>query len=83
MLDWLAVEFRESGWDVKRFFKMLVTSSTYRQAAATTPEKREKDPSNRLLSRAPERRKQDRALVMVRVRLAIAALQVPRTGALH
>ena len=39
--------------------------------------------ANRLLSRAPERRKQDRALVMVRVRLAIAALQVPRTGALH
>ena len=33
LLDWLAVEFRESGWDVKRFFKLLVTSATYRQAA--------------------------------------------------
>ncbi|MBI1915492.1 MAG: DUF1553 domain-containing protein, partial [Planctomycetes bacterium] len=53
LLDWLAVEFREGGWDVKRFFKMLVTSSTYRQAAVTTPAKREKDPSNRLLSRGP------------------------------
>jgi hypothetical protein len=53
LLDWLAVEFRESGWDVKRFFKLLVTSSTYRQAAVITPEKREKDPANALLSRGP------------------------------
>jgi hypothetical protein len=53
LLDWLAVEFRETGWDVKRFFKMLVTSSTYRQAAVTTAEKLEKDPFNRLLSRGP------------------------------
>src|SRR2546421_219585 len=53
LLDWLAVEFRESGWDIKRFFKILVTSSTYRQAAVTTSEKREKDPSNRLLARGP------------------------------
>jgi hypothetical protein len=53
LLDWLAVEFRESGWDVKRFFKLLVTSATYRQAAVATPEKIEKDPQNRLLSRGP------------------------------
>ena len=53
LLDWLAVEFRESGWDVKRLFRMMVESSTYRQSAATTPEKREKDPHNRLLSRGP------------------------------
>jgi hypothetical protein len=53
LLDWLAVEFREDGWDVKRFFKLLVTSASYRQAAATTPEKLEKDPQNRLLSRGP------------------------------
>ncbi|WP_165073035.1 DUF1553 domain-containing protein [Paludisphaera rhizosphaerae] len=53
LLDWLAVEFRESGWDMKRFFKLLVTSSTYRQSAAATPEKLEKDPGNRLLSRGP------------------------------
>jgi len=53
LLDWLAVEFRESGWDVKRLFKLLVTSATYRQAATTTPEKLEKDPGNRLLSRGP------------------------------
>jgi hypothetical protein len=51
LLDWLAVEFRESGWDVKRFFKLIVTSATYRQSAASTPEKAEKDSQNRLLSR--------------------------------
>jgi cytochrome c553 len=53
LLDWMAVEFRESGWDVKRFYRLLLTSATYRQAALTTPEKREKDPANRLLSRGP------------------------------
>jgi Protein of unknown function (DUF1553)/Protein of unknown function (DUF1549)/Planctomycete cytochrome C/Concanavalin A-like lectin/glucanases superfamily len=53
LLDWLAVDFRESGWDVKRLFRMMVESSTYRQSAANTPEKREKDPHNRLLSRGP------------------------------
>jgi len=53
LLDWLAVEFRETGWDMKRLFKLLVTSATYRQAAVTAPEKLEKDPQNRLLSRGP------------------------------
>jgi mono/diheme cytochrome c family protein len=53
LLDWLAVEFRESGWDVKRLFKRLVTSSAYRQSAASTAEKLEKDAHNRLLSRGP------------------------------
>jgi len=53
LLDWLAVEFRESGWDVKRLFKMLVTSAAYRQAAVITPEKIEKDRDNALFSRGP------------------------------
>jgi len=53
LLDWLAVEFQESGWDVKHLFELMLTSSTYRQAAQTTPEKLEKDPQNRLLSRGP------------------------------
>lgn len=53
LLDWLAVEFRESGWDVKRFFKLLVMSATYRQSAVTTPLKNERDPGNRLLARGP------------------------------
>src|SRR5690606_7822319 len=53
LLDWLAVDFRENGWDVKRLFKLFVTSATYRQSATVTPEKIEKDPENRLLSRGP------------------------------
>lgn len=53
LLDWLAIEFREKGWDMKKFFTLLVTSATYRQAALTTKEKFDKDPYNRLLSRGP------------------------------
>ena len=53
LLDWLAVEFRETGWDVKQLFRTLVTSATYRQSALTTPEKTAQDPENRLLSRGP------------------------------
>jgi hypothetical protein len=53
LLDWLAVEFRESGWNVKEFFKRMVMSATYRQAAVTTPEKLAADRDNRLLSRGP------------------------------
>lgn len=53
LLDYLAVDFRESGWDVKRFFRTLVTSATYRQAATATPDKLDADPENRLLSRGP------------------------------
>ena len=51
LIDWLALEFRQSGWDIKQFFRRLVTSSTYRQSAQNTPEKLENDPANRLLSR--------------------------------
>ncbi len=53
LLDWLAVEFREGGWDVKAFYKLLVTSATYRQSAAATAEDAEKDPGNRLLAHGP------------------------------
>jgi hypothetical protein len=53
LLDWLAVEFQSKGWDVKQFFRMIVESATYRQAAESTAAKGEKDPHNRLLSRGP------------------------------
>jgi hypothetical protein len=53
LLDWLAVEFRESGWDVKHIYKLMVLSATYRQSAVVTSEKLEKDPQNRLLARGP------------------------------
>jgi hypothetical protein len=53
LLDWLAVQFREDGWDVKRFMKRLVMSAAYRQSARVTPETLVKDPANRLLARGP------------------------------
>ncbi|HTN01161.1 MAG TPA: DUF1553 domain-containing protein, partial [Planctomycetaceae bacterium] len=53
LLDWLAIEFREKGWDVKQLFRLMVTSAAYRQSAAVTPDKLQQDPSNRLLSRGP------------------------------
>ncbi len=53
LLDWLAVDFRDSHWDVKRIFKLMVMSATYRQSAEVTPDKLAKDPQNRLLARGP------------------------------
>lgn len=51
LLDWLAVDFREHGWDVKRLLKQLVMSSTYRQSSHVSPELLKRDPQNRLLAR--------------------------------
>ena len=53
LLDWLAVEFRESGWDVKHIYQLLVTSNTYCQSNQVTAEALAADPANRLLSRGP------------------------------
>ena len=53
LLDWLAVEFLETGWDVKHLFKLMLMSATYRQAAVLTSEKLQKDRDNALLSRGP------------------------------
>ncbi len=87
LLDWLAIEFREptsgccedaAGWDIKRFFKLMVTSSTYRQAAISTREKLEKDRENRLLSRGP-RFRMDAEMVRDQA-LAASGLLVPRIG---
>jgi hypothetical protein len=53
LLDWLAVEFMDSGWDMKALLRTIVTSATYRQSSQITPEKLQRDPQNRLLSRGP------------------------------
>ena len=53
LLDWLAVDFKDHNWDMKRFYKQILLSAAYRQAAIATPLKLEKDPENRLLSRGP------------------------------
>ncbi len=56
LLDWLAVEFMNSGWDIKALFKTMVMSNTYRQSSRVTPEMIERDPENRLLARGPRYR---------------------------
>ncbi len=53
LLDWLAVQFVDDGWDVKQFIKRLVTSAAYRQQSSAGPELRTRDPHNRLLARGP------------------------------
>jgi hypothetical protein len=78
LLDWLAVDFREDGWDVKAFFKRLVMSATYRQSAVITPEKQRKDPQNRLLSRGP-RYRMDAEMVRDYA-LAISGLLAEKVG---
>ncbi|MCE2684045.1 MAG: PSD1 and planctomycete cytochrome C domain-containing protein [Verrucomicrobiae bacterium] len=53
LLDWLAVDFAENGWDMKRLQKLILMSQAYRQSTVVTPEKLEKDPENRWISRGP------------------------------
>ena len=89
LLDWLAVELREGSpslsssspatpWDIKRFYKLLVTSATYRQSAVTTKEKLDKDPQNRLLSHGPRFRMD--AEMIRDYALAASGLLVPKLG---
>ena len=56
LLDWLAIEFQDNGWDVKALLKHLVMSATYRQSSKTTPQLRLRDPGNRLLARGSRHR---------------------------
>ena len=53
LLDWLAVEFRESGWDLKAIFKKIVMSATYQQSSISSEGAMERDPDNELLARGP------------------------------
>jgi hypothetical protein len=56
LLDWLAVDFSENGWDLRHLMRVILTSETYRQSAAATPDQLEKDPRNEWLSRSPRSR---------------------------
>jgi mono/diheme cytochrome c family protein len=78
LLDWLAVEFRELGWDVKALHKRIVTSATYRQSSRLTPELRERDPDNRLLARGPRLRLS--SLALRDQALAVSGLLVEKVG---
>ncbi|EMI17019.1 protein containing DUF1549 [Rhodopirellula maiorica SM1] len=53
LLDWLATELQQNGWDIKAFLKLLVMSSTYRQSSVTSAKQQENDPMNRMLARGP------------------------------
>ena len=56
LLDWLAAEFVNSGWDVKGLHRRIVTTAAFRRSAAATPEQLSRDPDNRLLARGPRYR---------------------------
>ncbi len=56
LLDWLAVEFMQDGWSLKRLHRLIVTSATYRQDSRVTPGLLEKDPENLLFARGPRQR---------------------------
>ncbi len=78
LLDWLAVEFMESGWDVKALHRLIVTSATYAQSSAATPELVARDAPNALYARGPRWRM---TAEMVRDgALAASGLLVPNVG---
>jgi hypothetical protein len=56
LLDWLATEFVQRGWDMKALHRLIVTSATYQQSSRVTPALHERDPENRLLARGPRYR---------------------------
>jgi hypothetical protein len=78
LLDWLAVDFRESGWDVKALMRTIVLSATYRQSARLTSDRLAKDPANRLLARGPRFRLD--AEVLRDQALAVSGLLAEKRG---
>ena len=78
LLDYLAVEFRETGWDMKRLVKQIVMSRTYRQSSLAPPAMREKDPANVWLSRQSRYRYE--AEIVRDNALAVSGLLVPKIG---
>jgi hypothetical protein len=78
LLDWLAVDFVESGWDVKRLIQSIVLSATYQQDSAATAALLERDPANVLLARGPRFRLS--AELIRDQALAVSGLLVPRIG---
>jgi hypothetical protein len=78
LLDWLAVEFVESGWDTKHMIRLMVTSGTYRQSSKATEALRERDPYNRLFARQSRFRLQ--AETVRDNALAVSGLLVQKIG---
>jgi len=78
LLDWLAVEFQQSGWNIKSLLKTMVLSATYRQSSKLTPALQHRDPGNRLMARAPRFRL---PAEMIRDQaLAVSGLLVEKLG---
>ncbi len=78
LLDWLAVEFRASGWDVRRTLKLIVMSKTYQQSSQVSPALRQRDPYNQLLARQA-RFRLDAEMVRDNA-LTVSGLLVPKIG---
>ena len=78
LLDWLAVDFVDSGWDVKGLIKGLVMSQAYRQSSIIDEERLQRDPENRLLTRGPRTRLQ--AEMLRDQALFLSGLLVERLG---
>ena len=78
LLDWLAVEFRESGWNIKHMYKLMVMSAAYRQSAKSNPQQLAKDPRNLLLSHGPRFRMD--AEMLRDIALQASGLLVRRIG---
>ena len=78
LLDWLAVRFMDSGWDLKALIEVIVSSATYRQSSVPTPELLAQDPDNRQLARGPRFRLP--AEIIRDQALAASGLLVPKLG---
>jgi mono/diheme cytochrome c family protein len=78
LLDWLAVEFMDSGWSIKHMHRLIVHSATYRQSSHVTPELLEKDPLNRLIARAPRLRVEGE--IVRDIALSASGLLNPKIG---
>ena len=78
LLDWLAVQYRDSGWNTRQMVKMLLTSRAFKRASMVSPEQLARDPENRLLSRGP-RLRLDAEQIRDNV-LAVSGLLVRRAG---
>ena len=78
LLDWLASDFRDSGWNTKKLLRTILTSATYQQSSASTPALTERDPENRLLARGPRFRLP--SAILRDQALAVSGLLVNQVG---
>lgn len=78
LLDWLAIEFMDQGWSLKKLHRLIVTSATYRQSSRVSPELLDKDPYNVLLARGPRFRVE--AEIIQDIALSASGLLNPKIG---